>query len=176
MVRSRAVTVAEYLAGLPEDRREAIAGVREVILKNLPRGYEEGISYGMISYAVPHALFPPGYHCDPRQPLPFACLAAQKNHCALYLFCIYGDKKTHDWFVKEFKASGKKLDMGKSCIRFKKLADLPLDLVGQAVARVPVDALIAFYERARKQTAAGSRKPKAKKRKQAKGKKARARR
>ncbi|MBM4069128.1 MAG: DUF1801 domain-containing protein [Planctomycetes bacterium] len=161
MVQSRAVTVAEYLAGLPEDRRTAIEAVRAVILKNLPRGFEERMSYGMIGYVVPHSLYPPGYHCDPQLPLPFACLASQKNHMAVYLMSIYGDKTTEDWFIKEYKATGKKLDMGKSCIRFKKLDDLPLELIGKVIARVPVKKWIEVYEQMREQTAAGSRKPRA---------------
>ncbi len=162
MVQSRAATVAEYLAELPDERRDAIAAVRAVILKNLPKGYEEGMAYGMIGYAVPHSLYPPGYHCDPRQPLPLAGLASQKNYMAVHLMCIYGNKPTADWFVKEYKASGKKLDMGKCCIRFKKLDDLPLDVIGKAIARVPVSKWIAVYEEARQQAAAGSRKPKTK--------------
>lgn len=160
MVQSRAATVAEYLAELPDDRRQAIAAVREVILKNLPQGYQEVMSYGMIGYVVPHALYPPGYHCKPSLPLPFASLASQKNHMAVYLMSIYGHKPTESWFVKEYKASGKKLDMGKSCVRFKKLDDLPLELIGKAIARVPVEKWIAIYEQCRDQLLAGSRKPK----------------
>lgn len=143
---SKAKTVKEYLASLPEDRRAAIAAVREVILNHLPKGYEEGMQYGMIGYYVPHSVFPAGYHCDPKQPLPFASLAAQKNHMALYLMCIYGDAKLRRWFESACEGSGKKLDMGQCCVRFKKLEDLPLDVVGKTIARVPVADYVARYE------------------------------
>jgi len=149
-VQSKAKTVEQYLADLPPERREAIDAVRKVILKNLPDGFEETMQYGMISYVVPFKLFPAGYHCDPNQPLCFASLASQKNHMAIYLMTIYGHKDTENWFVKAYKATGKKLDMGKSCVRFKKLEDLPLDVIGQAIARVPVDKYIAAYEESRK--------------------------
>jgi Domain of unknown function (DU1801) len=149
IVQSKANTVGQYLADLPPDRREAINAVRKVILKNLPDGFEEAMQYGMISYVVPFKLFPAGYHCDPSQPLCFAGLASQKNHMAIYLCTIYGHKGTEEWFRKAYKASGKKLDMGKSCVRFKRLEDLPLDVIGQAIARVPVDKYIRAYEKAR---------------------------
>jgi Domain of unknown function (DU1801) len=148
-VQSKAKSVDEYLKELPPDRREAINAVRKVILKNLPKGFEETMQHGMISYVVPFRLFPAGYHCDPSQPLCFAALASQKNHMAIYLMTIYGHKDSEDWFVKAYKASGKKLDMGKSCVRFKKLDDLPLDVIGQAIARVPVDKYIQAYVQAR---------------------------
>ena len=143
---SKAKTVEDYLATLPEDRRAAIQAVRKVILKNLDKGYAEGMQYGMIGYHVPHSVYPPGYHCDPKQPLPFAGLAAQKNHMAVYLMCIYGSPAHDGWFRKQWAKTGKKLDMGKSCIRFKRLDDLALDVIGQAVARVPVKDFIAHYE------------------------------
>ncbi|RMF82871.1 MAG: DUF1801 domain-containing protein, partial [Planctomycetota bacterium] len=145
-MRSEAKTVDEYLAALPPERREALAAIRAVIQKNLPRGYEEGMQYGMIGYYVPHSVYPDGYHCDPKQPLPFASLASQKNHMALYMMCIYADPKQQDWFINAWKATGKKLDMGKSCVRFKKLEDVPLEVVGKAVRRVPVKKFIEFYE------------------------------
>ena len=145
-MQSKAKTVKEYLAGLPEDRRAAIQAVWQVILKNLDKGYEEGMQYGMIGYYVPHKLYPAGYHCDPKQPLPFACLASQKNHMAVYLMCIYGSREHDDWFRKEWAKTGKKLDMGKSCIRFRKLEDLPLDVIGKASARAPVKEYIGYYE------------------------------
>lgn len=143
---SKAKTVAQYLKELPEDRREAISKVREVILKNLPRGFEEGIQYGMIGYYVPHSLYPNGYHCDPRQPLPYASLASQKNHMAVYLCNLYADEETTSWFLESYKASGKKLDMGKGCVRFKKLEDLPLDLIGKLIKRTSVKQFIKYYE------------------------------
>ncbi len=141
---SKAQTVKEYLASLPEDRRKAMEAVRKVIRKNIGKGYEEGMQYGMIGYYVPHKLYPAGYHCDPKQPLPFACLASQKNHMAVYLMTVYGEGEA--WFRKEWAKTGRKLDMGKSCIRFKKLEDLPLDVIGKAVARVPVKDYIGYYE------------------------------
>lgn len=148
-MKSKASSVDQYLAELRPDRREAIKGVRKVILKNLPDGLEEVMQYGMISYVVPFKLFPAGYHCDPRQPLYYAGLASQKNYMAIYLMTVYGHKETQEWFVTAYKASGKKLDMGKSCIRFKKLEDLPLEVIGQAVARVPVGKYIEAYVKMR---------------------------
>jgi len=157
---SKAATVKEYLADLPPDRREVIQAVRAVILKNLDSGYREGMQYGGITYFVPHSVYPPGYHCDPKQPLPFAGLAAQKNYLAVYLMCLYGNTEHEQWFRAEWAKSGKKLDMGKVCIRFKKLDDLPLELIGQAVARVSASKFIAYYESVYK--AGGKRrKPKA---------------
>jgi hypothetical protein len=147
---SKARTVKEYLAELPAERRAAVETVRGVILKNLDKGFEEGIQYGMIGYRVPHSLYPAGYHCDPKQPLPYAGLASQKNHLAIYLMCIYGSAKNAEWFRKEWAKSGKKLDMGKSCIRFKKVEDLALDAVGKAIARVTAKEFIAHYEAALK--------------------------
>ena len=147
-MKSTAATVEDYLKGLPEDRRVAINAVREFVLANLPEGYEECMSYGMIGYVVPHRLYPAGYHCDPALPLPYANLASQKNHMALYLMCCYGDPATMAWFQKSWRATGKKLDMGKSCVRFKKLEDLPLEVIGQLIARVPVKKYIAVVEKA----------------------------
>jgi hypothetical protein len=143
---SNAKTAEEYLGALPEHRRTAIAAVRKVILANLPAGYEECMQYGMISYVVPHSLYPAGYHCDPKQALTYASLGSQKNHMALYLMCVYGDPAVAAWFQKAFQAAGKKLDMGKACVRFRKLEDLPLDVIGQAIARVPAKAYIARIE------------------------------
>ncbi|GMU34424.1 MAG: hypothetical protein AMXMBFR20_22960 [Planctomycetia bacterium] len=143
---SKAKTVKEYLDGLPPDRRKAIEAVRKVIKKNLGKGYAEGITYGMIGYFVPHSVYPPGYHCDPKMPLPFAGLASQKNHMAIYLMCVYLNAGQQERFRKEWAKTGKKLDMGKSCIRFKKIEDVALDVIGEAVARVPVDELISYYE------------------------------
>lgn len=143
---SKAKTVTEYLAELPPDRRKAIETVRRVIKKNLGKGYAEGMSYGMIGYYVPHSVYPPGYHCNPEQPLPFACLASQKNHMAVYLMCVYGRKEHESWFRKAWAKTGKKLDMGKSCVRFKKLEDLAVDVIGEAIKRVPVGEFIEYYE------------------------------
>jgi hypothetical protein len=145
-MKSTAATVDEYVNSLPPDRREAINAVRKVILENLPKGYEECMSYGMIGYVVPHSIYPKGYHCDPKLPLPFANLGSQKNHVALHLMNVYGDAKTQQWFRKAWAASGKKLDMGKACVRFKRVEDLPLDVIGQVIARTPVDRYIARIE------------------------------
>ena len=161
MVSSKATTVKEYLEGLPVDRRSVIQAVRDVILKNLDQGYEEGMTYGMIGYYVPHRIYPPGYHVDPKQPLGYAALAAQKNYYSLYLGGLYcgcgldGKGKTPDteWFQKEWAKTGKKLDMGKSCVRFKKLGDLPLDLIGKAIARFSVKKYLTLYTKALKQIA-----------------------
>jgi hypothetical protein len=161
MVSSKAQTVKEYLADLPPDRRAAVEQVRDVILKNLDKDYEEGIQYGMIGYYVPHRLFPAGYHCDPKQPLQFAALASQKNYLSLYMMGLYcgcgeGQKRENphaSWFRKEWEKTGKKLDMGKACIRFKKVEDVPLDVIGQAIARIPAKTYVAVYEKIRKEQA-----------------------
>lgn len=146
-MRIDAVTVNEYLASLPLDRREAISAVREVILANLPKGYEECMGYGMIGYVVPHRIYPEGYHCNPKLPLPFVNLGSQKNHMALYLMCIYVDKALDQWFRQAWRATGKKVDMGKSCVRFRKLEDISLEVIGQVIARMPVKDYIARMER-----------------------------
>ena len=145
-MQSKAATVAQYLAQLPADRRAALGAVRRVILKNLGEGYEEAMAYGMIGYHVARRVFPAGYHCDPKQPLPFAGLASQKNHMAVYLMCSYGSPEHGEWFRKEWAKTGKKLDMGGSCVRFKQLEDLALEVIGQAIARVPAKKYIAYYE------------------------------
>jgi hypothetical protein len=147
-MQSKATTIDQYLASLPEDRRAAISAVRNVILENLDEGYEEGMQYGMIGYYVPHKVFPAGYHCDPKQPLPFASLASQKSHMAVYLMCVYGQPKQEKWFREAWAKTGKKLDMGKSCVRFKKLEDVALDVLGQAIRRAPAKAYIEHYESA----------------------------
>jgi hypothetical protein len=145
-MQSKAATVEAYLAELTPDRRDALNALRQVIRKNLSKGLEEGMQYGMIGYYVPHGVYPPGYHCDPKQPLPYGGMASQKNHMSLYLMCIYADPKLHDWFKKEWAKTGKKLDMGKACIRFKKLDDLPLDLIGETVRKIDTQSFIDFYE------------------------------
>lgn len=146
-MQSRAGTVEQYLAELPGDRREALQAVREVILKNLDKSsLEEGMQYGMIGYYVPHSVFPAGYHCDPRQPLPFAGIGSQKSHMALYLMCAYGNEESEKWLREEWAKSGKRLDMGKACIRFKKLSDLPLDVIGKFFKRMPAKKYIERYQ------------------------------
>lgn len=144
-MQSKAKTVKEYLAALPEDRRAALEAVRRVILDNLDKDYEEGMSYGMIGYCVPHSVFPHGYHCDPRQPLPFASLASQKGHMSVSMMSVYMDSPLKEWFIQEWKKTGKKLDMGAACIRFKRVEDLPLELIGEAVRRMPAKKWIKVY-------------------------------
>jgi hypothetical protein len=146
-MKSSATTVEEYLQILPADRRAAISAVRQVILANLPKGYEERMCYGMIGYVVPHSIYPAGYHCDPKLPLILACLGSQKNHMALHLMTVYGHEPTAKWFREAWEATGKKLDMGKACVRIKKLEDVPLEVVGQLFARVPVNEYIARVEK-----------------------------
>jgi hypothetical protein len=145
-MQSKAATVEEYLAELPPDRRAAIQIVREVIKQNLDKDYEEGMQYGGIGYYVPHRIFPSGYHCDPKQPLPFAGLGWQKNHMSLGIMAHYGGGKEREWFLAAWAKTGKKLDMGAVCIRFKKIDDLPLEVIGEAIRRIPAKAYIAHYE------------------------------
>lgn len=150
-MQSKATTVAAYLAALPPDRRAALEAVRKVILENLDGDYEEGMQYGMIGYYVPHRVYPAGYHCDPKQPLPFAGLASQKGHMSLYLCSLYGEfaESESAWFVEAWKKAGKKLDMGKACVRFKRLEDVPLEVVGEAIRRTPAKRMIAQYDAVR---------------------------
>lgn len=150
---SDATTVTAYLASLPPDRRATIATVREVIRSNLDPAYEEGMQYGMIGYYVPHRVYPPGYHANPKQPLPFAALASQKNHLSLYLMGVYtgsddggGESKQARWFREAWAKTGKRLDMGRACVRFKRVEDLALDVIGEAIRRIPAKTYIAEYE------------------------------
>lgn len=146
MAQSAAQTVEEYLNELPADRREAITATRNVILEHLPEGYDETMQYGMISYVIPLERYPVTYN---RLPLAYASLASQKNYMSLYLMNVYGDTETERWFTERYKASGRKLNMGKSCVRFKTLEDLPLELVGEVIARTTVADFIERYEAAR---------------------------
>jgi uncharacterized protein YdhG (YjbR/CyaY superfamily) len=139
-MQSDATTVQEYLYGLPDSRREAIQSIRQTILENLPEGYEEVMNWGMITYQVPQEIYPDTYN---RKPLMYAALASQKNHMALYLTGIYISDKKKQEFVAEYKSTGKRFDVGKSCVRFKKLEDLPLPLVGKAIASMSVDEFVA---------------------------------
>ena len=148
MARSEAKTVEEYLDELTDDRRETVEAVRDVVNSNLPDGYEETVQFGMISYVVPLERYPKTYN---RQALQYAALASQKNYVSLYLMNVYGNEETERWFVDRYRASGKRLDMGKACVRFKSIDDLPLDLIGETIARTPVDDFIALYEKARGQ-------------------------
>ncbi len=145
-MQSKAKTADEYIATLPDDRAEIIAALRKEIKKNLPRGFEETMQYGMISYVVPHKLYPAGYHTNPKDALPFMSIASQKNHIAVYHMAVY-EGALHDWFVKEWKkVSGKKLDMGKSCIRFKKPEDVPVKLIGALASKLTPKQWISMYE------------------------------
>lgn len=145
-MQSPAKTVAEYVASLRADRRAAIEAVRQVILKNLDPDIEEGMAYGMIGYYIPHRVFPAGYHCDPKLPLCYAGLGSQKNYMSLYLMACYGSEKQEAWLREQWAKTGKKLDKGKVCIRFKKLTDLPLEVIGEAIRRVSAKSYIAHYE------------------------------
>lgn len=145
-MQSKATTVDAYLKSLPNDRREAIDAVRAVILKNLDKGFQETMQYGMITYCVPHTLYPPGYHCNPAQALPFASLASQKNHMAVYLMSVYGIGDSEQRFRDQWAKSGKKLDMGKSCVRFKKLEDVALEAIGDAINYLSAAEYIKAYE------------------------------
>lgn len=145
-MQNKAATVKDYLATLPEDRKRIVEAVRAVILKNLGKGLEEGMQYGMIGYYVPHSVYPPGYHCDPKQPLPFAGLASQKNHVSLYLMCVYLSPEDEAEFRKAWAKTGKKLDMGKACVRFKRLDDVPLEVVGRTIRKVSAKKFVERYE------------------------------
>lgn len=145
---STASTIGEYIASLPEDRRAAIGELHSKILEVLPPGYEPTMQYGMISYVVPHSRYPAGYHCDPKQAVTFVSLGSQKNHMALYLMCVYGGGERADQFREKYLATGKKLDMGAACLRFKKLEDLAVDVVLETIASIPVDKYLATYEAA----------------------------
>ena len=146
-----AKTPDEYIAELPEDRRSALAALRKVINENLPKGFKETMGYGHMGWVVPHETYPAGYHCDPKQPLPFMGIASQKNHIAVYAMCLYGNVDQLEWFRAEWpKHSKKKLNMGKSCIRFTKLEDIPLDLIGELASKVTPQQWIEIYENAMK--------------------------
>lgn len=146
---STALTPQEYLSNLPDDRKEVMQKLRNSIIENIPQGFEEVMSYGMLGFVIPHSIYPEGYHCDPKLPLPFMNLASQKNFIALYHMGIYADNKLLEWFVAEYPKHCKaKLDMGKSCIRFKKLDDIPYELIGELAGKVSVTDWIKTYETA----------------------------
>ncbi|MCL5995679.1 MAG: DUF1801 domain-containing protein [Chloroflexi bacterium] len=147
MAKSSATTVEQYLNELPPDRRAVISALREVILSHLPDGYREGMNWGMITYEIPLDRYPDTYN---GQPLGYVAVAAQKNYFSLYLMGVYQDSKQETWLKQGFEQAGKKLDMGKSCVRFRKLDDLPLDVVGQVIASTSPADLIAVYEQARR--------------------------
>jgi uncharacterized protein YdhG (YjbR/CyaY superfamily) len=145
---STSSTPEEYISQLPDERKEAIKELRSVILKNLPIGFEEIMNYGMVSYVVPHSLYPDGYHCDPKLPLPFLSIASQKNFIAVYHMGIYAEPELLNWFTKEYANQSKtRLDMGKSCIRFKKTDQIPLKLIGELVTKMTPAEWISTYEK-----------------------------
>ena len=147
-MQSKAKTVKEYVDSLPEDRKKAVSELRKVILKNIPRGFKEEMSYGAIGYVIPLSLYPKGYHCNPSLPLPYMNLASQKNFIALHHMGVYGSKKLLDWFVKEYpKHSKAKLDMGKACIRFKKMDDIPYKLIGELSSKITAEEWIAICDK-----------------------------
>jgi Domain of unknown function (DU1801) len=140
-------TVNDILISLPEGRAEPFNKLHDVIVKNLPKGIEASISYGGLGYIIPHSIYPAGYHCKPIEPLPFAGLASQKNSINFYHMGIYSKPELHDWFVAEYpKHSKQKLDMGKSCIRFKKMDDIPYELIGELMTKMSMEEWISIYE------------------------------
>ncbi len=143
---SKAATVEQYLAELPDDRRETISAIRNVILANLDSEFEEGMLYGGICYYVPHRVYPPGYHCDPKMPLTYAGIGNQKHHVGIYLFCIYHDEGISERFRKEWTKTVKRLDMGRGCVRVRKLEDVALEAIGETIRRTTARKLIEFYE------------------------------
>lgn len=147
MASSKATTVDEYLEELPPERRAIVASVRDLVRRNLPEGYRETMNWGMISYELPLERYPNTYN---KQPLGYAALAAQKNNYTLYLQGVYQSGKQKEWLEREFRKAGKKLDMGKSCLHFNRLEDLPLDVIAQAIASTPPDKLIKQYEASRR--------------------------
>ncbi len=148
-MQSKAATVEEYINELPLDRKEAIEKLRKVIKKNLPKGFKETMGYGMVGYVVPHTLYPNGYHCKPQDPLPFMNIASQKNFIAVYHMGIYANPKLLQWFTSEYaKQANTKLDMGKSCMRFKKPETIPFDLFGELASKMTVQEWIDCYESA----------------------------
>ena len=146
-MQSSAKTIEEYLSSLPEERKPSFLKLRETILNNIPKGFTEELSYGMLGYLVPHSIYPEGYHCNPKLPLPFINIASQKNFIALYHMGIYAKPDLLDWFVTEYpKHSRQKLDMGKSCIRFKKMDEIPFDLIAELLQKISVAEWINCYE------------------------------
>ncbi len=146
-MQSKASTPEQYIAELPEDRKEVMQKLRDIVKKNLPKGFEETMQYGMLGYVVPHNIYPDGYHCNPKDALPFMALASQKNHIGFYHMGIYSDPDLMKWFMEEYpKHATGKLDMGKSCIRFKNPKKIPFELLGELTTKVSVAEWIAKYE------------------------------
>ena len=152
-MQSKATSPKQYISELPDDRKEVISKLRQIILNNLPKGFEEQMSYGMLGFVVPHSQYPGGYHCSPELPLPFINLASQKNFVALYHSGIYASKELLDWFVAEYPKYVKtKLDMGKSCVRFKNMETIPYKLIGELCTKMTVNEWITLYEKNTKKT------------------------
>ena len=146
-MKYKASSPEEYINQLPEDRIEPIKRIRKIILDNLPEGMEEQMSYGMLGFVIPHSVYPDGYHCDPKTPLPFMNLASQKNFIAVYHMGMYAKKEVLDWFTAEYAKHCKyKLDMGKSCVRFKKMNDIPYDLIGELAGKMSTEEWVRIYE------------------------------
>ena len=146
---SKATTPEQYIKELPAERKESITKLRETVLKNLPKGFKECMGYGMIGYVIPHSIYPAGYHCNPKVPLPFMNIASQKNYIAVYHMGVYANPKLLKWFTDEYaKAGVGKLDMGKACIRFKKSENIPYKLIGELAAKVTAEKWIEYYEKA----------------------------
>jgi uncharacterized protein YdhG (YjbR/CyaY superfamily) len=146
-MQSTATSIEAYLEEIPAERKEAFTKLRETILENIPKGFVEQMSYGMIGYVVPHSIYPDGYHCDPKLPLPFINIASQKNFIALYHMGIYANPELLKWLIKEYpKHSTQKLDMGKSCIRYKKMDQIPFELIAELVQKMSVQEWITCYE------------------------------
>lgn len=146
-MQSNTKTPQEYVDSLPEDRKIAVERLRQIIKLNLPKGFQEEISYGMLGYVVPHSVYPKGYHCKPNLPLPFINIASQKNFIALYHMGIYANSELLNWFVAEYSIRVKtKIDMGKSCIRFKKMEEIPFELIGELATKMAVSDWISIYE------------------------------
>jgi len=144
-----ATSPEDYISQIPEERKEPVRKIRKVIQDNLPKGFEEGILYKMLGFYVPHSVYPDGYHCNPKDPLPFINIASQKNFIALYHSGLYAKKELYDWFVAEYPKHCKyKLDMGKSCVRFKKIEDIPYDLIAELATKMTVNEWISIYESA----------------------------
>ncbi|MBX2934595.1 MAG: DUF1801 domain-containing protein [Ferruginibacter sp.] len=150
-MQSKAATVEQYIDALPHDRKSVVMELRKVIKKNLPKGFKECMNYGMIGYVVPHTLYPAGYHCNPKEPLPFMNIASQKNFVAVYSMGLYINASLLKWFVSAYaKAGAGKLDMGKSCIRFKKMDKIPYELIGELASKISAEEWIALYEKTMK--------------------------
>jgi uncharacterized protein YdhG (YjbR/CyaY superfamily) len=146
-MKVEANSVEEYLENIPEERKPHMNKLRDVILKNLPKGFKEELSYGMPGWVVPHSLYPPGYHCDPKLPLPFLSIASQKNFIGFYHMGLYAKEELYQWFVEEYKKHSKyKLDMGKSCVRLKRMDDIPYELIGELVGKMSAQDWIDLYE------------------------------